>query len=581
MNASGRGKRVVVWGVWLAMLAAALLLVAQYGSNVPSWDDWDMVPVLTRNQPLTLDWLWSQHNEHRVPLPRLLFLLLNRLTMVDFRVTMYFDVLAMAAVAAGMIVVATRLRGRPSLSDAFFPILLLNWGHAVNLLWGWQIEFFVSVVLACAALLAIVQAGATLEIRRAGAIVGACTVLLPLCGANGLGMAPALALWPLALALLPTRWTGVASTRGSRLLIGLGVGAFALTLLYFVRWEPVPHHPKSRGLLQTLETSAQFITIGLGPATRGSWPLSGIGVIILFGLTGLLLLKVWRERPAERGRAGGLALFVGALTSLALGLGLGRNGFETRYVTLAIPAWCWAYLVWDLYGSPARARNARGLLALAALAALWPNTRFGATYAADLRATLGGFEADMMAGVPIHELARRYDRYFHPHQDIPLEYLPMLRAAGVGRYGALRDDPPFREVPISLAPTELREVRWSDSTGQVSGSDPFIVFSLPSDRYVAGIRLKYRYHAEDGSLPYIGVRWKRADQPSFSSDAFKKYSPTGDRANWERGTWTRRNATETTLTVWLSDTIGQIGITPNFVPGVFRITELSLLVPEE
>src|ERR687891_1302134 len=95
-----------VWALWSAMSVAALLFVARYASNVPSWDDWDMVPTLTGNQPVTWNWLWSQHNEHRVPLPRLIFLGLNRLALVDMRVTMYFDILLMAALAGAMIVAA-------------------------------------------------------------------------------------------------------------------------------------------------------------------------------------------------------------------------------------------------------------------------------------------------------------------------------------------------------------------------------------------------------------------------------------------------------------------------------------------
>ena len=88
-----------------------------------------------------------------MPVPRLIFLGLNRLTTIDMRVTMYFDVLVMAALAAAMILTATRLRGRPSAADAFFPLVLLHWGQAANLLWGWQLQFFASVALVCVALL--------------------------------------------------------------------------------------------------------------------------------------------------------------------------------------------------------------------------------------------------------------------------------------------------------------------------------------------------------------------------------------------------------------------------------------------
>src|SRR5919109_933613 len=172
---------IIAWATWAATLVAALLFVSRFGSNVPSWDDWDMIPVLTRHQPVSWDWLWSQHNEHRVPVPRLVFLGLDRLLGVDMRVTMYFDVLLMAAVAAAMIVTAARLRGRASAVDAFFPMALLSLGQAQNWLWGWQLQFFASVAIACVALLAMVRVGAGMSPTGAGLVVGLCALVLPLC----------------------------------------------------------------------------------------------------------------------------------------------------------------------------------------------------------------------------------------------------------------------------------------------------------------------------------------------------------------------------------------------------------------
>lgn len=570
---------VIAWTAWAAMFVAAVLFVRHYASNVPSWDDWDMVPTLTRNQPVTWEWLWSQHNEHRVPIPRLIFLGLNRLFLVDMRVTMYFDVVVMAALAAALMLTAARLRGRLAAADAFFPLLLLHWGQAANLLWGWQLQFFASVALACVALLAIARAGAGATVQRAAAVVGVCALLLPLCGANGLGMVPALAAWPLALALLPAAWTGSDETRGNRSLLALGGGALVLTVVYFVGWERVPYHPRSQSVYQTLKTAVQFATIGLGPATRDPWPVSGLVTLAAIGATTWSLVRVWRERPAERARAGGLLLFLGALAALALGLGLGRNGFETRYVTLALPVWCAVYLAWLAYGDRGR-RWAPAALAVASLAALWGNVAFGLEYARELRGQLGGFERDMAAGVPLHELLHRYGPWLHPHQDMPARYLPMLKRAGVGHYGALQLDPPFRTIPLDLRPVETALLTWHDSTADVVGPKPALLFRLPEDRLVTGIRLRYRYRSEDGTLPYIGIRWKPGSQAEFVPERFYKYSPTGDRANWERGTWDTIHDSATTLTVWISDTVREIGITPDFRPAVFRIDELSLLVPE-
>jgi hypothetical protein len=579
-TARSRLGAAIAWSAWAAMLAAALFFVAHYASNVPSWDDWDMVPTLTHNQPVTWDWLWSQHNEHRVPLPRLIFLALNRLTTIDMRVTMFFDVLVMAALAAAMILMAARLRGRSSAADAFFPLVLLNWGQAANMLWGWQLQFFASVGLACVALLAIVRVGETTPVRRAAVTVGICALLLPLCGANGLGMVPALAVWPLALALLPEVWSGGGGTRGNRALLALGIGAFALTALSFFGWERVPYHPKSQSVYQSLKTTVQFATIGLGPATRDPWPLSGLATLTVFGVSILVLIRAWRDQPAERARAAGLLCFLGAVASLALGLGLGRNGFETRYVTLALPAWCALYYVWVIYGGWARTW-APAALALASFAALWGNTAFGLEYARELRGQLGGFERDMAAGVPLHELLHRYGPWLHPHQDVPERYLPMLQRARVGNYGALREDSAFRAIPLDLHPVEISELTWHDSTARVVGPRPALLFRLPADRLVTGIRLRYRYHSDDGTLPYIGIRWKPSSQPAFVPERFYKYSPTGDRANWERGTWDTIHDSATTLTVWISDTVSEVGITPDFRPAIFKIDELTLLVPEE
>src|SRR5262245_51085069 len=122
-----RASRIAVWAIWAAMLAAGLALVARYGSNVPSWDEWDMVPTLTGTQPVSAEWLWSQHNEHRVPLPRLVLLAVNLFGGPDFRIAQVLNVLVLGAASAGLILAVRRARGRTLLGDAIFPLLLLHW----------------------------------------------------------------------------------------------------------------------------------------------------------------------------------------------------------------------------------------------------------------------------------------------------------------------------------------------------------------------------------------------------------------------------------------------------------------------
>ena len=74
--------------VWTAMVFAVILFISRFGTNLPFHDEFDMVPVMTGHQLISLDWLWSQHREHRLFLPRLVLLGLYRLSNNDFRAGM-------------------------------------------------------------------------------------------------------------------------------------------------------------------------------------------------------------------------------------------------------------------------------------------------------------------------------------------------------------------------------------------------------------------------------------------------------------------------------------------------------------
>jgi hypothetical protein len=103
------------------------------------------------------------------------------------------------------------------------------------------------------------------------------------------------------------------------------------------------------------------------------------------------------------------------------------------------------------------------------------------------------------------------------------------------------------------------------------------VFALPAERVVSGLRLRYRYESDRGTLPYVALQWKPARQRAFDYTRFYKYSPTGDRANRARGTWDTIGDSATTLTVWTEDTMAQVMVGLDGGPGIFRIDELSLL----
>ncbi|MCI0336969.1 MAG: DUF2721 domain-containing protein [Acidobacteria bacterium] len=581
---------IFVWIVWMAMFVAALGFVERYGSNVPSWDGWDMVPTLTGNQPVTTEWLWSQHNEHRVPLPRLILLGLHRLTGINFRTPMFFNVFITGALALAMILVAKRLRGgRISYTDAFFPLIFLNWGQAANLIWGWQVQFYASMALSGMVLLFIVLSGPRHRLRYTF-LLGICLILLPLCGANGLVLMPPLVLWLGYSAILNIRTGEPKAKRNGLLAMGLAMSALLLTIFYLIGWETVPHQI-FRFSIWSISTAAKTLTMGLGPGVFGLdirllpmaiWPIPCLAVFCFLLCSVVILLMAARSRPQERHRALGLLSFLAAMGCLALSLGSGRNGFETRYVTLNLPIWCCGYFIWSIYATPKWNISARMFLLAVTIVMVWPNTRFGINYGNDIRSHLAGFESDMAAGVPSYRLAFRYREYLHPHHDILNEYMPMLRQAGVGSFHFLRENPAFREVKVPLVPQSLKQVRWESGTAYMTGNEAqsYILFSLPKAEYVCGIRLKYTHWNESNTLPYVLVYWKDEDQKEFAKDRSGNYSATGDYGNWVRGTWGKTKESESTFTLWVCDTVKDIRIHPDVRPGVFKISELVLLVPQ-
>jgi hypothetical protein len=508
---------------------------------------------------------------------------------------MYFNVLATSALALGMVFAIRRIRGSSSYPDAFFPVVLLNWSQAANFLWCWQVEFYASMLLA-GIILTLMARSPTPPKGVTAIAAGVCLVLLPLCGANGLGLVPLLALWFGYGGVLHWRTATSAGQRDSMILIAFAVAAATIVGLYFIGYSKVPYHPSTHNPREMLQTAVQFLTMGFGPGVVGLsfenrlpmpfWEIVCVAVVGLFLVTGWMLVTTWRKQSTERGRAAGLFLFFAAmaLLGLAIGMGrnrfemLGRNGFEIRYVTLSVPAICALYFAWSLYGVPRVGNLVRALLFATTVVVLAPNTWWGWRYADDLRSHLRSFEADMVAGTPPYQLIQRYGgTYLHPHQQIVMDYMPYLREAGVGAFQHLRDNPSFREVSLPLTPVESDYVAFEGGVAHVQGMGGKLIFALPADTEVAGIRLRYTYST---SKPYIAIYWKSRDQPTFSDDFYSKYSPTGDRANWGRVTWTRLNDDSSTIYVWICRPVQMLRILA-MSRATIEIKELTLLLPAE
>jgi hypothetical protein len=103
-------SKLLIVGLFLLALLpliGPILMVYEYGVNVPYWDEWNMVAVVLDSRkggiPPTL---FAQHNEHRIVIPRLVFIALDNLTHWNQFATMTASIVFVFLTSLGIYVLA-------------------------------------------------------------------------------------------------------------------------------------------------------------------------------------------------------------------------------------------------------------------------------------------------------------------------------------------------------------------------------------------------------------------------------------------------------------------------------------------
>ncbi len=612
-----------VWGTWALMVILALGFINNYGLLAPYIDDWEYVPYVTGAAPVTTTYLWEQHNEHRIPLPKLILLALLKLTRFDLHSGMYFQAVVLAGMAFAMIWVARKLRGWTSYTDAVIPVLLLSWGRCEELIWSWEVSFTLPALLISVAFLILIRRQ-QLTFRAAVAL-GVCLILLPLCGAPGLPFVVLLGLW---LGWLGVRaWRSEGKPREGLVLIALPAAALALTGFYFVGFESHPGsysavpHPTIQAIVRTTLEAAGMT---FGRASEHVWPFAGVALVVLMSLGAAALAVVWYQEPAERPRALGWFLFLGAAAGLAVCIGRGRASnvdytgmaFEYRYMTLMLPAAYGLYFLGCVYRPMSLGRFAQAGLCviMGTLAAV--STYDGLKYYEDRNRGDAGFMKDLRKGQPFYVLTRRYTRPLGYQLD-QVEFenrLRMLHQAKMNFYRDIRENPTFKETVLPLSAARVEKMSWGKheargTGGEVHGTDAYLEFALSHPQYVGGIRLKVRYL--DRPQPYsqptppFRDRWVETCprlRLLWKTVAQKDFTPINWMENmldrWQEERHLASSPEEQTLTIWVADTIDRFRIYPDYPirlelaservpnpppdkPFRFVISEMVLLTPQE
>jgi hypothetical protein len=430
----------LVWAIWFVLLAGDAVACYHYAWNIPYSEDWALVAPLTGNEPHLGSWLWALHHDHRNPLPRLLMLVILKITGGNFGAVVLCNIALIGAATAIFIHAARRIRGRTSFSDAFFPILLLHPGNVENMLWAWQITFVLSFVLISICLVQLAAGNGLLNPRNA-AVGGICLILLPLTGAPGLLYAVPLSLWAALLGLLTLR-----KETGRRMgltLIAFSCAAFTVVLLYFVGYKASELTGSSQhaSFGNAAWMALQCLALSLGPASKNIM-LAAIAASMAAVMCGLFVTGTAALRAGKferRARAAGLLLFLatGCLYAIALARGRGElvngeyGGWPTRYALLMAPILCAVYFAWGMYGSKRMAALAQYSL-LGLLAAAFPlNLAHGVAWARTYLYSVAPTLKDAQAGEPAADIARRSSGLVFYEREELERLIPMLQKAKI------------------------------------------------------------------------------------------------------------------------------------------------------
>jgi len=456
--------RGIVWIMpSLAALLAAIGFAFAFSSPLPYGDEYALADVLTGHSPLSWEYLWSQHNEHRLPVSRLILHALLPAVHYDFRVAAAAVPLVVGLGTLGLAWTLARRRGGWLWTDSMPSLLLLSFGHAECFMMGFLLQYALTVALTLGVLAAC--AG------RSAAAAALLLLVLPGTGVNGVLMSAAL--WPVFALVFC-----VGTRPLPRGLALAAVLAGVLTLVAYFRglergeWV-------ARSWQSFLGSLLAVLSLDWGPAAARWWPVLG-PVAGLFSLvaSGWIAVRAAAGRRPELLAAPAVVACTGLYAAAIAGLrdhADAAAGAQPRYALLMglgpVAVW-WACGL--LAGRTAR--RTRQVLTVVAAVVWVAHVSGGLDYGRRYAARRGALQADLAAGMPLRCLAEKYHRHpfglFNPSAEFLYDRLVNLRPI----HPALRDavvSPPCRRVELPGPEATLDE-----ATGQMVLVHPLEVHAL-------------------------------------------------------------------------------------------------------
>lgn len=511
----------LVSGVLIA-LSTVYLVYAAY-TPLPYSDQWDN---LIAGRTITLDWLFALHNEHRLAVPRLIFMADHALD----RETNVLDLvvnLVLVALTGGVFARLARAGGlfakTPTAlwSSGIILGLMFSAIQHENFTWGFQVQFFGICTLAVAAfaLLAL-----TAHSRRAVAVVILLEAVATYTLSNGLLIAALMV--PLAIWLRrPRQQTAL-----------LAAAAALLTASYLHGYATPEGHAGPAAALHHLRTIAIFILAELGLPPRSLVPLPNALPAVLFGIAGAVLfgrwmLRLYRERAMrcpEDAALFAIASFA-VLTAVLTAMGRWTMGIDqavvSRYATPMLLLWL-PLLLAEVASLLRRGRSLRpimtaGLVVLMMALVNQPHFIRLAAHAATMRQAA---MPAVLTGVADDAVIER----IYPSSDVVMARRDALKTDGASIFAADWAGWLGRPAPaIGLSPTLPRCVGSIDALDEITNEDH------------PGWRIVGHLDRDDGPAPRLVVVAADGSVAGYGLGGFdtravsaEKVPPGGPRDRW-------------------------------------------------
>ena len=342
--------RLVVAALSLVIGSATFVLILklafQYSTVLPFWDAWEFIDQLARQAGhYSFANLWAQHNEHRIFIPKLFFLV----DVFFFKATGHFLLICIIITQLlTVLVLCASIRSRDDVSGSarisLFGLMLFLFFLPVqmdNLVWGFQLQFVLVIffaVLSFYSFSKLTPPAASNNQQRPQSLLFSLGLSSALCAT--LCMASGLFVWPFLALISVARRLG-----RNRLLITLACW-FLITAAYLHGYVTPNKHSDPLESLSKPFLILQYLALYVG----GSWIVYGETVASIVGFTGIaagivfLLIAGWHHKKLSGSDIFFLSviLFV-FVTAIITGLGRIRfgiaQGFSSRYQTVSLLFW--------------------------------------------------------------------------------------------------------------------------------------------------------------------------------------------------------------------------------------------------